>query len=260
MTKGPLFLFVSLGLAASVCVFYVSRPPGTDSRPYVGRALVGSLSASEGSSGPSEASIVEGPVDGLGSVGGTRGEIGFGPSASGGRQAVSDANRQAQGAGLGTSNQESGGATTLAKRPYDPNAEPTKILAVIDGDGSGFSLGEEQLGAMSAQSVIKNEIALRDPATNEQTKVNALAQLTGAYADKAKEVHFLQEIARDLKQPDSVRVGAFLKLADFGAAQVAAFEQTEDSVIRLEVDLWKRLKEFERQEGIPPGSLRASSQ
>ena len=185
---------------------------------------------------------------------------GVGFSVMGGRRGGTDENRQAPRASIGLAGQESGGTTVGPKRAHNPNAEPTQILAVIDGDGSGFALSESQLGALGAQSVTESEIALRNPLVNEQTKVNALAQLTGAYVDRAKEVHFLQEIARDLKQPDSVRVGAFLKLADFGAAQVAAFEQTEDSAIRLEVDLWKRLKEFERQEGIPAGALRASSQ
>ena len=228
MTKGPLFLFLSLGLAASLCCIYVSSTPLSDSRPVasVGSAIPGSFPASEGLSGPAEASVVEAPVAGVGSAGRIRGESGLGPSASDGRRIASDENLQAQGAGMGSSNQESGGATTQAKRAYDPNAEPTQILAVIDGDGSGFALGEDQLGGLSAQSVSKNEIALRNPSTNEQTKVNALAQLTGAYTDKSKEVHFLQEIARDLNQPDSVRVGAFLKLAEFGTEQVAAFDQT----------------------------------
>jgi hypothetical protein len=262
MMKSPLFLLLSLGLAASLCCIYVSRPPLADSRPVdsVGSTILESFSASEGSSGPAEALFVEAPLVGGGSEDRIRAESGLAPLSSVGRRVVSDENLQARGAGMGSSNQESGAATTEAKRAYDPNAEPTQILAVIDGDGSGFTLGEDQLGGLSAHSVSKNEIALRDPSTNEQTKVNALAQLTGAYAEKSKEVHFLQEIARDLKQPDSVRVGAFLKLADFGTEQVAAFEQTEDNVIRLEVELWKRLKEFERQEGIPSGSLRASSQ
>jgi hypothetical protein len=254
MARGYLLLLLSLGLVICLCCFYISRPPVTVAHPL-------SASGADTVESPLVADNSSQAFPGLNSAPSAAG-VGF--SAMGGRRGGTDENRQAPRASIGlagqVAGQESGGTTVVPKRAHNPNAEQTQILAVIDGDGSGFALSESQLGAFGAQSVTESEIALRNPLVNEQAKVNALAQLTDAYADKAKEVHFLQEIARDLKQPDSVRVGAFLKLADFGAAQVATFEQTEDNVLRLEVDLWKRLKEFERQEGLPPGALRASSQ
>lgn len=135
--------------------------------------------------------------------------------------------------------------------------EPTKILAVIEGDATSFVLSSEQLGFSPAADLKKNEMLLRNQLSDEQTKNNALAQLTGAYSDKFQEITILQELARDPKQPESLRIGAFLKLADFGASYISSFEQTYDKAIQRELDLVKLLKNHQRQEGLPDGTLRA---
>jgi hypothetical protein len=141
-----------------------------------------------------------------------------------------------------------------------PKGEPeaTKILAVMEGDGSNFVLPAEQLGFAAAMDVTKNEMAVRNPLLDEQAKINALAQLTGAYAEKSKEASFLQGIARDLSQPESVRVGAFLKLADLGESYVSSFAQSTDATVRLEFEMLQLLRKHQVQERIPDGVLRAA--
>lgn len=136
--------------------------------------------------------------------------------------------------------------------------EPTKILAVIDGDGSNFVLPAELIGFAGATNVTKNEMALRNPLVDEQTKINALAQLTGAYSEKAKEASLMQAIARDLTQPESVRVGAFLKLADLGESYISSFAQTSDKAIKLEFEMLQMMRKHQVQEGLPDGILRAA--
>jgi hypothetical protein len=139
------------------------------------------------------------------------------------------------------------------------NQEPetTKILAVFDGDGNDFVLTPEQLGISVAGDISSNEMTLRNQAVDEQAKLNALAQLTGVYPEKKREIAFLQEVAGNLSQPEAVRVGAFLKLADFGSLYVSSFSQSTDQAIQMELELLRNLEKYEQQQAIPKGALRA---
>jgi hypothetical protein len=139
------------------------------------------------------------------------------------------------------------------------NQEPetTKILAVFEGDENNFALTPEQLGISVAGDISSNEMTLRNQAVDEQAKLNALAQLTGAYPEKKREIAFLQEVAGNLSQPEAVRVGAFLKLADFGSSYVSSFSQSTDQAIQMELELLRNLEKYEQQQEIPKGALRA---
>jgi hypothetical protein len=259
INRVPLLL-VFFGLAISLSCLYLSRAPLV----FPQARKVGSVAAVESPSFAGDSysggggSLATGAPSRAVFADAVAGKGGLSAAAAERERFMLDESNLAQRQTPGSEEQDSAGSMGRRGRVYDPKAEPTEILAVIDGDGSGFVLSENQLGAFTEQSVTKNEMSLRNPLVDEAAKVNALAQLTGAYPDKTKEISFLQEIARDLKQPEAIRVGAFLKLSDFGLSQVASFEQTQDEAIRMELDLWKRLKQFERQEDLPDGSLRAS--
>lgn len=139
------------------------------------------------------------------------------------------------------------------------NQEPqiTKVLAVIEGDGSNFVLTPEQLGISVAGDILNNEMTLRNRLADEQAKLNALAQLTGVYREKNREIAFLQEVAGNLSQPEAVRVGAFLKLADFGSSFVSNFTQSTDEALQMELELLRSLEKHGKEKGIPEGGSRA---
>ncbi len=136
-------------------------------------------------------------------------------------------------------------------------AGETVMVAEMDGDGSDYSLPSEEGGTEYGSSPAELRAAVLSSTTSEEAKLDLLATLVPQFSTDEEAVNFLTSVASDPRQPEQVRADAVTKLADYGVQYVEAFASSDSLEVAEEVDLIQRLEEFRRQEGLPPGAVRA---
>jgi hypothetical protein len=145
------------------------------------------------------------------------------------------------------------GISVNSKEP----AGATDLMAEMEGDSSAFELPEEGTDAARFSSPAEMQAAILGNSETAESKLDIMADLVPKFASDSEAISFLTAVASDSRQPEELRADAVAKLADFGPQHVEAFASSDSEEVAAEVDLFKRLEDYRRQEGLPPGSIRS---